>query len=58
VVLLDTHYIAINDLVLPHSATLMVDTLNRPLAAIPRGIYRLKAEEVWLFGLESGRSWD
>jgi conjugative transfer signal peptidase TraF len=57
-VMLLTNKVVIHHKALPHSATFMVDSVNRPLPAIPRGLYILKANQLWLYGTESSKSWD
>ncbi len=55
---LETNSVMVNGNSLPHSATLSLDILNRSLPFVPRGIYILKANQLWLYGTESAKSWD
>jgi type IV secretory pathway protease TraF len=48
----------VNGKVLSHSATLNIDKLGRDLPAIPRGVYKLNANQLWVYGTVSDRSWD
>lgn len=51
-------FVAVNGKRLPYSATLKQDEKGLPVAAIERGIYVLKPDEVWLMGTHSTLSWD
>jgi len=55
---LKTNAVIVNGISLPHSTTLNMDSLNRSLPAIRRGIYILNAHQLWLYGTESAKSWD
>lgn len=55
---ISNNYVAINNIKLPHSETLAIDSHNRLLPGIPRGIYNLKENQLWLYGIDSERSWD
>jgi conjugative transfer signal peptidase TraF len=55
---LSSNSVLINNIPLPHSSTLATDKLQRPLKAAPRGIYKLQANQMWLYGISSNRSWD
>ena len=52
------NYVAINGTPLPHSATFLKDSDGHPLPSIVRGQQTLGAEELWLYGDKSLRSWD
>jgi conjugative transfer signal peptidase TraF len=51
-------WIAVNGRRLANSATLMVDSIGRPLTHVVWGKRRVGPGEVWLFGLNNRRSWD
>ena len=51
-------WIAVNGRRLANSATLMLDSVGRPLTHVVWGRRRVGPEEVWLFGLNNRRSWD
>ena len=51
-------WIAVNGRRLANSATLMLDSVGRPLTHVVWGKRRVGTEEVWLFGLNNRRSWD
>jgi conjugative transfer signal peptidase TraF len=51
-------WIAVNGGRLANSATLMVDSIGRPLTHVVWGKRRVGPGEVWLFGLNNRRSWD
>jgi conjugative transfer signal peptidase TraF len=57
-VVLLTNTIMIHHKTLPHSSTFRVDSINRPLPEISRGLYILKANQLWLYGTDSAKSWD
>lgn len=52
------YYVAINGMPLPHSATFLTDGNGRLLPSIARGRFILSADNVWLYGQASSRSWD
>ncbi len=58
VVQLGADAVIVNGNSLSHSATLNRDSSNRALPAIQRGLYILKANQLWLYGTESAKSWD
>ena len=49
--------ITVNGCLLPESRTVVLDRSGRPLAAWPRGHYRLASGQVWLYAPDA-RSWD
>lgn len=57
-VLITSSYVQINHHVLAHSATLLRDSKFRTIPAVKRGLYPLKANQAWLYGNKSARSWD
>jgi conjugative transfer signal peptidase TraF len=50
--------IFVNGNLLAHSETLLKDTQGRNLAAVPRGQYLLKKDEIWVYGNHNYKSWD
>jgi len=55
---IEAGWIAVNGRRLANSATLMLDSIGRPLTHVVWGKRRVGPEEVWLFGLNNRRSWD
>jgi conjugative transfer signal peptidase TraF len=57
-IILSADSIQINGKQLPCSATLNTDYHNRLIPSTLRGIYILKKQQLWLYGISSARSWD
>lgn len=57
-VILTPNSITINGKELAHSKTLTYDKHERSLPSIQRGIYILLPHQMWLYGIDSERSWD
>lgn len=57
-IVLSNDFIHIQQIKLPHSATLSFDQLHQPLTAIARGTIYLTGSQIWLYGIDSPRSWD
>ncbi len=50
--------ISVNGLPIPHSKSLPTDDLNRPMKAIPNGVYQVGPTQVWVIGDTDPRSYD
>jgi conjugative transfer signal peptidase TraF len=49
---------SVNGVLIPHSQPLGADDLNRPMRAVPNGIYRVAHDQVWVVGDTEPRSYD
>ncbi len=58
VVYVSAHGIFVNQLLVPNSGPLTVDTKQRSLWHWPTGRYRVAADEVWVISSFNGRSFD
>jgi conjugative transfer signal peptidase TraF len=57
-VVVDSGFVAINKVHVPHSQTAVVDSQGRPLPHVAWGPRQVAAGEVWLFGFNHPHSWD
>jgi conjugative transfer signal peptidase TraF len=49
---------SVNGVLIRHSQPLGADDLNRPMQAVPHGIYRVAHDQVWVVGDTDPRSYD
>lgn len=55
---IESGWVAVNGVRIPHSPTVARDTMGRPLEHAAWGMRRVAPGEVWLFGFNNPRSWD